>query len=88
MNTKLLPIGTKVNHSGHGVGVIVAYNGRKKNEYVESMLGSSELMGAVNHGLGMAIIESFCSGDRFPYIVKFDSGYQDVYAVDDVTEVK
>lgn len=25
MNT-LLPIGTKVNHSGHGLGTIVAYN--------------------------------------------------------------
>lgn len=87
MNT-LLSIGTKVNHSGHGNGVIVAYNGFVKNEYVERNLGSAEVSAAIKAGLAFAVIGSFYSGDRFPYVIKFNSGYQDVYATDDISEIK
>ena len=84
----LLPIGTKVLHDGHGQGVIKAYNGTPKNSYLENNLGSPELAAAVNAGLGLSIVSSFYSSDRFPYVVLFDSGYEDVYALDDVVEVK
>lgn len=84
MNTNLLPIGTKVHHTGHGDGVIVKYNGQAPNSYVESMLGSKEVGAAVSAGLGLAIIGGFYNSERFPYVVQFDSGYKDVYSVDDV----
>jgi hypothetical protein len=89
MQTKLLPIGTRVVHSGHGPGVIVEHNGSAKNEYVEQNLGSPEVAAVVQAGFVAAIIGSFYSGGRFPYVVQFDSGYRDVYAPDDlVLEVK
>lgn len=87
-NKHLLPIGTRVNHSGHGLGTIVAHNGVPRNSYVEANLGSPEIGAAVQAGLGAGIISSFYSGDRYPYIVQFDptkkypSGYKDVYDVD------
>jgi hypothetical protein len=87
MHSKLLPIGTRVKHSGHGLGAVVDYNGSVKNAYVEDNLGTAG-MAAVAAGLGMAVIGSFYSGDRFPYVVQFDSGYTDVYAPDDLEEVK
>jgi hypothetical protein len=83
MHSKLLPIGTRVKHSGHGLGAIVDHNGSAKNVYVEQNLGSPEVGAAVQAGLGAAIIGSFYSGDRFPYVVTYDSGYTDVYAATD-----
>lgn len=88
MNTTLLPIGTRVKHDGHGPGTIVAHNGAQRNVYVETNLGTEHMNAVVTHGLGAAIVASFYSGDRFPYVVKFDpserypEGYQDVYDVD------
>jgi hypothetical protein len=87
MDTKLLPIGSKVHHTGHGDGTIIDYNGTARNEYVQKHLGEELVNIAVSSGLGMAIIDSFYSGDRFPYVIEFDSGYIDVYATYDVTEV-
>lgn len=83
----MLAIGTKVNHTGHGAGTIVAYNGAKRNEYIEQNLGSPEVAAASMCGLMNAIIASFYDGDRYPYVIQFDSGYKDVYAASDVTEV-
>ena len=88
MHSKLHPIGTRVKHSGHGLGAIVDHNGSAKNEYAEANLGSPIVAVAVSLGLGTAIIGSFYSGDRFPYVVQFDSGYKDVYAPDDLEVVK
>jgi len=92
MNSNLLPIGTLVYHDGHGNGEIVAYNGVQPNAYVESNLGSPEVAGAVAAGLGEAIVSSFYSGSRYPYVVQFEpserykdqypNGYKDVYDVD------
>lgn len=86
MNTTLLPIGTRVNHTGHGNGTIVAYNGTQENSYVIENLGSPEVSAAVQAGLGSAIVESFYGATRYPYVIKYDpteqypNGYQDVYA--------
>ena len=81
---KLLPIGTKVNHTGHGAGVVFSYNGKQKNEHIEQNYGTMEVQSV----LIQAIVDSFYSGDKYPYIIQFDSGYKDVYTHDDVTEVK
>lgn len=85
MNT-LLPIGTNVHHTGHGDGVIVSYNGVKANTYAMENLGSPEISAvAVKLGLGSALVNSFYSGDLYPYVVQFKSGYKDVYAPVDLT---
>lgn len=91
---KLLPIGTKVYHDGHGNGVIVEHNGQAKNTYIEQNLGSPEVAAASMCGLMDAIVGSFYSGDRYPYVVQFEpndrlkdkypNGYKDVYDVDGV----
>ena len=80
----MLKIGTKVYHSGHGSGIIIAYNGQQPNQYVEQTLGSPLVNEAIQFGLVNAVVNSFYSGKQFPYVIKFDSGYQDVYALTDV----
>jgi hypothetical protein len=85
---KLLPLQTRVHHSGHGAGTIVAYNGQPDKAYALENLTSEVVLGAFKAGLGQAIVNSFYGGDRYPYVIQFDSGYKDVYALDDVTEVK
>ena len=95
MNT-LLPLQTRVYHTGHGLGTIVAYNGRVSNDYTATRLDSDVLAQAVQAGLTDAIVNSFYGADRYPYVVHFDAndkypeGYKDVYDVDDVVmkEVK
>lgn len=88
MDAKLLPLQTRVYHTGHGAGTIVGYNGTQKNEYVEAHFGRAEVSAAASLGLMSAIVSSFYSGDRYPYTINFDSGYTDVYAIDDVKEIK
>lgn len=83
-----LPIGTRVHHTGHGDGVIVEYNGQKSNEYAMKNPGCDIVCAAWEAGLGQAIVAGYYGGDRFPYVIQFDSGYTDVYALDDVTEIK
>ncbi len=83
MNT-LLPLQTRVHHSGHEFGTIVAYNGQVANSYAVEHLGSPEVGAAVQAGLGQAIVNSFYCAALYPYVVKFDSGYEDVYDVDGV----
>jgi len=83
----MLKEGARVYHSGHGLGTIVAHNTRKPNSYAAENLGSELVAVAVSAGLGSAIVDSFYDGARYPYVIQFDSGYKDVYALDDVTEV-
>jgi hypothetical protein len=83
----MLKEGARVYHSGHGLGTIVALNTRKPNSYAAENLGGEVVAMAVGLGLGSAIVDSFYDGARFPYVIQFDSGYKDVYALDDVTEI-
>jgi hypothetical protein len=83
----MLKIGTRVNHSGHGLGTIVAYNGQKPNTYAENNLGGEVVAQAVQMGLGQAIVNSLYDGTRFPYVIQYDSGYKDVYSLTDVTAI-
>ena len=76
----MLAVGTKVYHSGHGNGTIVAHNAQKANSYAAENLGSGVTAAAVRIGLSEAIVSSFYDGSRFPYVVQFDSGYKDVCA--------
>jgi hypothetical protein len=84
-----LPVGTKVHHTGHGNGVIVAYNVSPKNAYLDEHFQDAIQM-AGKSGLLQGLIGGFYAGDRYPYVVQFDSGYRNVYSVDDVVmaEVK
>lgn len=80
-------INQRVQHSGHGPGTVVGYNTREKNSYLEGNLLSPHMAAAVEAGLFPAIVDSFYSGDRYPYKVKFDSGYEDVYSDDDLAPI-
>lgn len=86
---KLYPVGTHVFMShGHGYGRIVGYNGQKRVDIDQQLRWLSDsnvpagfpavcLMGGLAAGM--------YSGDRYPYVVKWDpsekwpDGYQDVY---------
>lgn len=81
----MLPIGTVVYHDGHGRGVVVSYNGRKPLPEIPQLRpsgeGDAEEVAELNR-LALAISltpESIYSGDRYPYRVRFDCGYEDVY---------
>jgi hypothetical protein len=82
----MLKVGTRVNHTGHGLGTIVAYNGQKANECLMEHL--TEIAApVVELGLGQSVINAFYDGERFPYVVQYDSGYKDVYSLTDVTAI-
>jgi len=83
----MLKEGARVYHTGHGLGTIVALNTRQPNTYIAENLASELMTLAVQAGLGDAIVSSFYDGARYPYVIQFDSGYKDVYALDDVTEI-
>jgi hypothetical protein len=83
----MLKVGTRVNHTGHGDGVIVSHNTRQPNSYAAENLGSEVVAMAVGMGLADAIVSSMYDGARYPYVIQFDSGYKDVYSLDDVTAI-
>jgi hypothetical protein len=74
-------IGDRVRHAyanGHGLGEIVALN--QQQPVAEHQIRPGEQEG---HRLNMlaAYVTLSCaySADRYPFIVRFDSGFQEVY---------
>ena len=89
---KLLPINTRVTHFGggpntHGLGTIVGYNDNRPNEYLKEHLTEAAEM-ADKVGALPTLISSFYDGERCPYVVKWDNGYQDVYEPESINQVK
>lgn len=79
----LLPINTRVVHfddinTGHGLGTIVAYNGIKPNDYINSKFKDAvEITKSV--GMLNAVVDSFYDSTRYPYVVQWDNGLKEVY---------
>lgn len=69
----MLEIGQQVYHSGHGNGVVIAYNGVEANQY------ALEHIELIPEQLTTAVVNSFYPADRYPYVILFDDGYSDVY---------
>ena len=78
----MFKIGDHVFHSGHGHGRVVGYNQRPGNRYLEERGPAKvlELSKGAEKIVIRAITSSLYDGERYPYVVKFDDGYQDVYA--------
>lgn len=75
----MLPLQIRVFHQGHGLGTVIAYNGIRPNQYFQQKpLEAIRL--ADQAGLVSSLFISAYSGDRYPNVVQFDSGYKDVYA--------
>lgn len=86
MSTQLLPVGTRVRHAyprGHGPGTIVAHNGVRPNNYLNTNFGDAVDIAAATGLLGGLVSLSY-DGERYPYVVQFDSGYKDVYSPHDL----
>lgn len=74
----MLQIGQRVTGS-HGLGTIVRLNTTEANRYLtERPLEAANIAGEL--GLTDALVGAFYSADRYPYVVRFDTGYEDVYA--------
>lgn len=74
----MLQVGQRV-QGAHGLGTIVRLNSQQTNRYLaERPLEAANLAGAL--GLTDAVVGAFYNGDRYPYIVRFDTGYEDVYS--------
>ena len=81
----MFQVGNRIQHAGHGLGTIVAFNGTPPNQYFnERPREVLELVEQVPQ-LSAGLVSSFYSSDRYPYVVRFDSGYQDVYSEGDLT---
>lgn len=73
----LYTIGQRVN-GPHGLGTVVALNNQQTNQYFdEHPLVAATIAAEV--GLPELLIRSMYDAERYPYVVMFDSGYQDVY---------
>ena len=79
-STALLPIGTRVFHTGHGYGRIIDYNQRKPlpSAEIESAavlarnLGNDAQSRAVGQIVAGALSNSLYDGQRCPYRIRFD----------------
>jgi len=87
-----LKIGTRVFHTGHGQGTVVGRNpshGGYAAEHPEMVAEAVAQLPAEQRGvLAGGFMSAVYSGDRFPNVVQFDSGYRDVYADHEVERVK
>lgn len=83
----LLPVGTRV-RGPHGLGTIVEYNTRSKDtaEHLLSERGA-DFLNVLPLQYTSAVVESLYDNLRFPYIVKFDTGYKDVYSEKSLTVI-
>lgn len=70
-------IGTRVRHNGHGDGTVIGFNTQNGITYdhVDQLIPE-----IVQAGLGQALVNSFYSADRYPYVIRYDSGFQEVYS--------
>lgn len=82
----MLAIGTRVN-GPHGLGTIARYNGVRQDSYVAERVQEAATMAAAVGALD-ALVGGFYSGDRYPYVVRFDTGYEDVYSDCSLEEVR
>ena len=80
----MIDIGKRVKGS-HGAGVVVAHNGTPSNNYIDGAIEA--LDSDVDTTIMSGLVSSFYSGDRYPNVVLFDTGYQDVYADSELTLV-
>jgi hypothetical protein len=78
-------VGDRVVHFGHGPGTVVRLNTTPKNNYFEEKPVDVLKTAAGNSALLKGLVDSLYDGERYPYVVKFDKGYQDVYSENDLT---
>ena len=87
----LLPVGSKVEHHGHGLGKVVGYNTTPPNPYLLSSRGI-EILNDMSEGVLPIVIKgtvnALYDNDRYPYIIKFVDGYKDVYGRNEIIPVK
>lgn len=82
----MLPLGAKVFHTGHGEGQVIGHNQAKEDKYfAEKPKEATDIL--TTAGLISALAASFYTGDVYPNVVQFKSGYKDVYADNEVTVI-
>ena len=80
---KKLKVGQKVK-VGSRHGVVSGYNQiGQLNDYVTSK--PEIFQESVSHGL--LTVDSFYPADRYPYRIKFEDGYEDVYGTEEIEVV-
>ncbi|HXQ37118.1 MAG TPA: hypothetical protein VN843_24115 [Anaerolineales bacterium] len=83
MNT--LTVGTRVT-GPHGLGTVVEVRVQKlQSDYV--LNHPETIQQCFQLGLGSALVCTFYGADRYPYVVRFDNGYQDVYGNSEIQVV-
>jgi hypothetical protein len=89
-----IPISSRVFHTGHGIGTVIAYNQTKPNNpklltHIQELEKSdAAILAPILHGA----VNSFYDGKTFPYVVRFDhqgnrpdaGPYTDVYSDHDL----
>lgn len=75
-----------VYHHGHGKGTIIGLNGQPKCRYLEEHPKEALEVIAEVSKIGIVPLGVFYDGERYPYIVQYDSGYRDVYSESDLEE--
>lgn len=83
----MISVGTVVNHPNRGQGVIVGYN---RQQPIDPYFMSSRGIAQFGSGIGMGLVstDSFYDSQTYPYIVRYDDGYKDVYSASEFTVVQ
>jgi hypothetical protein len=83
-------VGDRVRHTGHGPGTVIEVREARSNsaaEYLLSRRGAAQLA-RIPGELVPAMVDSMYSPDRYPYRIRFDSGYTDVYSDNGLTPIQ
>ena len=75
----MLDTGTRVKHRGHGEGTVVARNTTTAPTY-----NIEKGVEIVDGSMATYYLGYFYTGDKYPNIIQFDTGYCDVYADSEV----
>jgi hypothetical protein len=83
-------IGDRVLHNGHGLGEIVALNQQAPAPSPTPQIrrGDGEDITRLNRMALFVSLSCAYSADRYPFVVRFDSGYQDVYGESELSLVE
>jgi len=85
----MFAVGQRVLHSGHGQGVVLEVRQvqAQESEYMQGERFASACAEDPEFGALCLSLTPLFSADRFPFRVRFDSGYEDVYAPTDLEAV-
>jgi hypothetical protein len=78
----MFQVGDRIHHAGHGPGTVIEVRTGTTNSAAEYLLSErgAEALANLPALLLPALVDAGYTPERYPYRIRFDSGYTDVYS--------